>query len=318
LPLLPFSKKKTKKTSLPKPNLARMIRDPRLFRRRLWIGCALLVVASGIGVFIYTANRSAGEQELYRTAEAYWQQGKYSDAARYYERLISRYPKGALREKVLWDAAVTQYLYLRNIHRAIEIYGIILKESSNGELRIAARRNLSEIYLRDVGDLSLALEESKALCEEVRTPSDHQKAELELAEVYFKMNDFSKAMECYARVAASTEDMHLVAKANLRIGGIRQLGHDYQAAIPAYEAVLKGTKCAECLHQARMGLLDSYESLERFEDAIKVLKTLEGGEQVEAFKASEGRRIEEKRGVLRAESAVNWSNKRGQQAKQKN
>jgi hypothetical protein len=67
-----------------------------------------------------------------------------------------------------------------------------------------------------------------------------------------------------------------------------------------------------------MGLLDSYESLERFEEALKVLKTLEGGEQVEAFKASERRRIEEKRSVLRAESAVNWSNKRGQQAKQKN
>jgi tetratricopeptide (TPR) repeat protein len=295
-----------------------MIRDRRLYRRRFWIASGLLVVVLTIGGFVYALKLRAGEEELYQIADTYWQQGKYGDAARYYERLISRYPNGKLREKVLWDAAVTQYLYLRNIHRAIEIYRLILKESSTQELRLAARRNLGEIYMRDVGDLGQALEETKALCEEVRAPKDHQEADLTLAEVYFKRSEFPKALEVYRKVAAGTADLHLVAKANLRIGSIRQLEHDYRAAIPAYDAVLSGTKCMECLYQARMGLLDSYENLERFEDALKVLSTLEGGDQVEAFKASESRRIEEKRSVLRAESAVNWSEKRGQRQKPKN
>jgi tetratricopeptide (TPR) repeat protein len=245
-----------------------MIRDRRLYRRRFWIAGGLLVVMLTIGGFVYAMKLRAGEEELYQIADTYWQQGKYGDAARYYERLISRYPNGKLREKVLWDAAVTQYLYLRNIHRAIEIYRVILKESSNQELRLAARRNLGEIYMRDVGDLGQALEETKAFCEEVRTPKDHQEADLALAEVYFKRSEFPKALEAYQKVAAGTADLHLVAKAKLRIGSIRQLEHDYRAAIPAYDAVLAGTRCLECLYQARMGLLDSYENLEQFEDAL--------------------------------------------------
>jgi tetratricopeptide (TPR) repeat protein len=318
LPQLPFLKTTTtRKTNLPKPNLARMIRDQRMHRRRIWIAAGLVASVIAAVTVVYALRSSAGEAELYLAADTYWQQGKYSEAAGYYERLIARYPKGKLREKVLLDAAVTQYLYLRNIHRAIELYRIILQESGDKDLRATARRNLGDIYLRDVGDQGQALEEFKALCAEARTDKDRQEAELSLAEVYFKRNELPLALEQYQRVAEASADPHLAAKANLRIGSLHQLEHNFQAALPAYEAVLAGTPCPECRHQAQMGLLDSYENLERFEEATRVLDSMDGDSQLEAFKTSERRRIEEKKSVLRAESAVNWSDKRNQRPKPK-
>lgn len=318
MPQLPFLKKATtRKTNLPKPNLARMVRDPRLHRRRIWIAGGLAAGVIAAAAMAYVLRAGAGEEELYRAADAYWQQGKYSDAARCYERMIAQYPKGKLREKVLLDAAVTQYLYLRNIHRAVELYGIVLKESGNPNIRATARRNLGEIYLRDVGDHAMALEEFKALAEEARNDQERQEAGLLLAEVHFKRNELPKALAEYQRVTQASGDPHLAAKAHLRIGSLHQLEHNFQAALPAYQKVLAETPCPECRHQAQMGLLDSLENLERFEEAMTVLNSMEGDAQMEAFKVSERRRIEEKKSVLRAESAVNWIDKRNQRAKSK-
>lgn len=314
-PQLPSSKKR--KTTLPPPDLQVMLRDPRRRKRYLWAAGIVVLLAGMIAAVYYAVERRAREGELYRTADSYWQQGQYAEAARYYERLLSRYPRGKLRQRVLLEAANTYYYCLRNVHRAIELYRALLADSPGEKDRLSARRSLGEIYLREVGDLTQAIEEYKALREEERSDKERQETTFILAEIYFKRNDLSPALDEFRKAAESPGDPHLQDKANLKIGNICQLQRNQRAAVAPFEKVVDHTQCAECRHQAQIGLVDAYEAQERFDAAIRILNTMQGATELEFFKAREIKRIEEKRSVLHAESEVNWSDKRAQRPKAK-
>jgi outer membrane protein assembly factor BamD (BamD/ComL family) len=294
-----------------------MIGDPRRKRIYLWAaGILVMVLISGAGL-AYVVKRRAGEEGLYRTAEAYWEQGKYQDAAQYYERLLSLYPRGKFRAKVLLDAANTYYYYLRNAHRAIDLYRIAIADSPDAKTQLYARRCLGEIYLRDVGDLSQALEEYSNLRREEQADKERQEVSFTLGEIHFRRNELAQSLGEFRRVADDPSNAHLQDKANLSIGSIYQLQRKQSSAVIPFEKVLEHTQCAECRHQARLGLVDVYEAEEKFDAALRILSGIGGSAELDDFKKREIKRIEEKRSVLHVESAVNWSDKSAQRPKAK-
>lgn len=312
---LPFSKRK--RTTLPHLDVRRMTGDPQRKRRYLWGAGILVVVLISVWGVSYFVKRRAAEEALYRTAESYWQQGKYQDAAQYYERLLSKYPHGKFHATVLLDAANTYYYYLRNVQRAIDLYRAALTDSPDIKTRLYARRCLGEIYLRDIGDLSQAIEEYTSLRQEEQTSKERQEVGFTLGEIYFRRNELALSLEEFRRVAEDPSNPHLQDKANLSIGSIYQLQRKQSSAVTPFEKVLEHTQCAECRHQARLGLVDVYEAQEKFDAALRILGSIEGSADLDDFKKREIKRIEEKRSVLHVESAVNWKDKGAQRPKAK-
>jgi outer membrane protein assembly factor BamD (BamD/ComL family) len=254
-------------------------------------------------------ERRQGEAELYQRADASWQQKRYEEAMKYYERLLSRYPQGKMRERTLLEAANTSYYYLRNVHRSIELYQELLKTSSAAAAKRTARMSLAEIYIREVEDLGQALEMHKAMYSEAQNESERQETGFQLAEAHLKRNEIALALGVFERVAQGKADEHMQDKAFLRIGQIQQMQRNPQAASAAFEKVIQHTQCDECRFQAKIGLVDVLEGQEKFDAAIAVLASIQGTPEMESMKVKEIKRIAEKRSVLHTESALNWSPK---------
>jgi tetratricopeptide (TPR) repeat protein len=116
-----------------------------------------------------------------------------------------------------------------------------------------------------------------------------------LAEACFKTNDFQDALRRYNLVAADGQDRHLKDQSYIRIGSIFQLQGEHDKAIRAFANVLDETDCPHCRLQAQLGLIESYEHLDRLPEAIEIAEQISDAEYPTAMREELLGRLTEKR-----------------------
>lgn len=227
---------------------------------------------------------------LYWKAEQLWRSARYEEAAGLYEKIFTQDPNSEIADDAIYEAANVCYFNLHRMNRAVELYQKLLTTYTTSKHAQEARWRLSQIYEGELGDLRQALRLREGILK--TAPGDFSlpngeatrlEIMLKIADGYFKINEFDKALAYYREVADRYERNHPVDQANLKIGNIYQMHREYKASLDPLAKVVRNTSCPECKRMAQRGLIEAYENLEEFDKAIEVAKSISASADARAF-----------------------------------
>ena len=239
------------------------------FRRRAFQFC-LLTCAFCFLIFS-PACRPKGA--LLDQAQAAWDRTDFPAAAARYEDFLREEPHHEQAANAHFKVAHIYYLNLRQYDKATEHYIQLIEEFPKCPQLYEARQQLAECYAA-MDKRREAISEYENLLTAFPSTPDRRRIRLNIADLYYKQ-DLSQALVEYQKVVKDTPYDELSERAYLRIGGIRFLRDEFEAAIPAYQLVDQNTRDAAIRRQARYGLADCYERTFDFEAAVKVLEQTE-------------------------------------------
>jgi tetratricopeptide (TPR) repeat protein len=261
--------------------------------------CWLLLLALLVG------GCHSGARKLLDQAEANWRNGLYDEAIQANLSLYTQEQRGAYAPRAILNIGNIYYLNLRQLKQAIEYYEKLIQEFPEAPETLQARRQLAAIYANEIiMDLDQAIAQYSKLLE-VQTLPDRGEIQFQLADAYFKKEDYSRAERELRSLQESAGEGRLAALAELKIGNIYQVEKRFNDAIEPFRKVLS-SDCQECRRRAIINLAETYESLFDFDKAIETIGMLEKTKENEAFITGEIERLSKKRREINRGGTLNW------------
>jgi tetratricopeptide (TPR) repeat protein len=249
------------------------------------------------------AGCSSDTRQMLDQAEAHWREGKFEEAARLNQLLYERDAQGRHAPAALLNLGTIYYLNLRRLDKAIATFQRLVEEFPASPEAPKARVQLAEIYRSELGDLTQAIHEYEKILESPGV-DDREQIQFRMADAFFKLNDFDRALRELRRIEDSEVSGHLGDQVRLKIGSIYQIRKRYQDAVPVFDKVA-GSPCIECRRRAILNLSETYELLFDYDRAIATLQRLDRTPEETARVAREVSRLEDKRRRV-AGSPLGW------------
>ncbi|MBM3791904.1 MAG: tetratricopeptide repeat protein [Acidobacteria bacterium] len=249
----------------------------------LWLGCG------------------ASSRDLLREAEGAWRRGDYESALRLNNSLLVNDPGAKDAPQALLNIGNIYYRNLRRIGPAIETYTRLAEQHPGSAQEYQARMSLAEIYSNEVGDLTRAISEYDGILE---LPEVDNRTEIEFlrADAYFKKEDYARALRELQRIQESNPGGHLEDQVHLKIGNVYQIQKRYEEALAAFQKVSQ-SPCAVCRARAITNLMETYESLFDFDNAMAAIRKLDSSPENDLRIRQEVSRLEEKKRRLNSAGA---------------
>jgi len=241
----------------------------------------------------FTLACSSDSRRLFEAAQARWREGNYDDALRLNTLLYDRDSQARYAADALLNNGNIYYLNLRRLDKAIDAYQKLITDFPDSPQSYKAREQLAEVYRNEIGDLTAAIYEYEKLLEADRLDNRTQ-IQLRMADTYFKLNDFDRALRELRRIEEAGVTGHDLDQVRLKIGTIYQIHKRFETAVPAFEAVA-GSPCVECRRRALVNLAETYEALFDFDRAIATLRRLDRTPENEERITREVERLEARR-----------------------
>src|SRR5215813_2626222 len=236
--------------------IARIKNKPAILKLLL-TACLLTLTAFGI-----SCSRGA----LLDSAQTAWDRADYAAAADYYEQFLKENPQSDKAEFARLRAATICQRDLKQYDRAIQHYIHFIEEFPKSADLIQARSQLGYCYGL-TGKHREAIGEYEGIMPKIGEEKERRRLRLNIADMYFELNDRGQALAEYQKVVANAPYDDLAERAFLRIGGIRVLRDEYEDAIPAYETVATSAKDQIVRRSARYEMAGCYERTFQYEKA---------------------------------------------------
>jgi tetratricopeptide (TPR) repeat protein len=211
---------------------------------------------------------------LFTRAKDLWRAGNHEDAIHEFESIYRKYPKSSYARPALWEAATIYYFNLYDIGNALYSFEKLTGEEPGNEHRAEAHLKLAEIYELEMNEISKAIVHWNEVLKLEIAGDSRRQVHLKLADAFFKTNRVREALYHFALIIADGRDKHRVEQARIRVGSIFQIQKKYERSIFMFEKVLEGGSCPHCRLQAQLGLIESYEHLDRLPEAIEVAQSI--------------------------------------------
>jgi tetratricopeptide (TPR) repeat protein len=218
---------------------------------------------------VFSASCARGA--LLDNAQAAWDKSDYAAAADYYERFLKENPQSDQAEFARLRAATICQRDLKQYDRAIQHYIHFIEEFPKSPDLVQARTQLGYCYGL-TGKHREAISEYEGVMPKVGDEKERRRLRLNIADMYFELNDRGQALAEYQKVVANAPYDDLSERAYLRIGGIRVLRDEYEDAIPAYDTVANNTKDQMVRRTARLEMAGCYERTFQYDKAIQILE----------------------------------------------
>jgi tetratricopeptide (TPR) repeat protein len=229
----------------------------------------LLLTLAGAAPQFAAGCRRNTEHSLRAAAEA-WDGGDYELAAEEYEQYLKRDPAGEQSLEARFQLANIYYYNLHRHDQARAHYREFLEQGAEHAEAHAARERLAEV-LTELGRSYEAIAEYETL--NPGPVEERRRIRLRIAELYYDQKNYSQALTEYEKVIDSPVYDQLSEQAYLRVAAIHHLVRgQHQLALPAYEKLASQTADPEVRRRAIYGISDCYAGLDRFDEAISVLK----------------------------------------------
>jgi tetratricopeptide (TPR) repeat protein len=236
---------------------------------------------------------NSDQRQLLDQAEARWREGNYDDAIRLNKLLYERDRQGRYAVQSLLNLGDIYYLNKRDPGSAAEYYKKLLEEFPGRPEELTARKQLVRIYESEYSDLTQAIAQYDAMLA-VKNLEDRGKILYERANLYFKKQDYHRALRALRQLEDDGVRDHLSHLVYLKIGNIYQIQHKYAEAIP-YFVKVAAAACIDCRRQGILELESTYESLYEFNKAIETVKRLDPTEENKRIIDTEVHRLQDKR-----------------------
>lgn len=210
---------------------------------------------------------------LLTDAQAAWDREDWKTAVSRYEEFLQDSSPSTQVAEVHFKTANIYYLNLKEYDRAAEHYIRLIEDSPDFKDMELAYLRLAECHV-EVKKFREAISEYENLLKTFPDTPNRRKIRLEIANLYYEY-DKSQALVEYQKVVKDAPYDSLAEKAYLRLGGVRQLRNEFEAAIAPYQAVVDNTQDANVRRQTRDQLATCYENAGKYDEAIKILEQTE-------------------------------------------
>jgi tetratricopeptide (TPR) repeat protein len=260
-------------------------------------GCLLLITA-------FFLSCGSNVRQVMDQAEASWRKGRYPEAVRANEEVYRREPRGRYAARALLNIGNIQYLNQRQLKPAIGSFNKLVREFPDGAEAIEAHRQLAEIYANEIIDLDQAIAQYDELLK-LHDLEDRSNILFQRADLYFKKEDFDRALREFRALEDTRLDDHLADQISLKIGDIYQIQKKFDWAVEPFGKAIR-SKWPECRRRAILSLAETYENLFEFDKAIEMIGRLDRTQENESVIASETERLKKKQKEVNRGGGLNF------------
>lgn len=244
-------------------------------KRRLWLfaGLALLLLLT-IGGFWYHSNLQARLEKKFQQGLFLRQTGEYQAAASLFALLHEEHPDCVRASDALYQVAEIQDLYLGNYSDALLNYLLLERDYPDSEQIPGALKQVAVLYKYRLGDCDEAISAYQKVLDQESL--DHDQHQYEVADCYFRLNNFNQARIEFESLLKIEPESELVAEVQYRIAVTYALEGLLPEAAGAYRLVIERWAESPYALEARIGLAAVLEEQEELLEALKILEELVG------------------------------------------
>ena len=235
------------------------------------LGLPLLMLAFAVTI---TKRAERRPSLLFRKAQLLERSGSLQQAARAYNRLISQYPGTPAACRALWELASMEYSVIQDAEKAVGLFHNLVDSCRGEELVGHAMLMIADIYELDLRDLEQSNQIRREYLELVSDSERSHETLFKIGDVLFKQGKYVEAQAYFEHLLELEPEEEIATPANLRIGTILQIGQDYDRSIPYFYSVIERSRSPEFRLQARLGLIESYELLDKLSRSLEIAREI--------------------------------------------
>ncbi len=253
--------------------LRRRRKNSRFYR--LLVPATLLLLISLFGLLIWYV--SGFDQRLeadFHRAEELVAQGSYDQAVKLLGELHKDHDDHPLGREALYKVGEVRALYQQQYAEAILAFLAVEEQYPNSEEGRQAQRQVAEIYKQKLRDYPRAVAAYQRLLE--RSGGEADRIQYEIADGYFRMNEFKQALQEYETLRKTYPDSSLLAEVRYRMGITLSLEGKGGEAEAAFREVLQTWPQSPFALESRFSLATVLEERDELVAAMRVLEELKG------------------------------------------
>lgn len=250
------------------------LRNNSPFQRRVWqlsIGLVLLIALLGA---VYLINLDKVFAYRFERANRLLEQKRYQAAIEAFESLQTDHPRREGAARALFLAAETRQYYQQQGAEALLAYLLLARDYPDSPEALKAQLRAAEIYKSQLREFNQAL----ALLQKIAdaTPPNPDLVQYEIADTYFRLNNFEQARIEFESLASNYPQSPLLPEVHYRIGMMLVFDKNLPAAAKALEKVSQLWPGHRFAIEAQFHLAGVLEEQEYLQQALVILKQLQG------------------------------------------
>lgn len=200
-------------------------------------------------------------------------EGDYAGAEALFRRIYERHPRFPLASRALLQAGEVRELYLQRPEEALLAYLLVERDYPGSEAARRARRHSAGIYKR-LRDYERAIITWQKILDE--GPADADRLQYEVADAYFRLENFEQARIEFEALARSYPRSPLLPEVAYRIAVAWSLEGKSAEAEKAFREVTARWPGTPYGTEARFGLASVLEEREELHKSLEILEALRG------------------------------------------
>lgn len=213
----------------------------------------------------------------FEKAKEFDENGDFSRAVFYYERISDLYPDSKLAPESLMRAAKISRIYLGKIKSALRFLNGIVLNYPDSEYYLPAQKEIADIFMDDLKNYNRAISEYSKLIQ-MNPPKDMLiDSRLRIARCFEYSGNYEQALiELRGLLDAGTDlNSEIKEKVEYKINVLLYIKKDLNATIKRFEEFIKKYPDSELLPDAKFYLASAYADTGDFSRAIDLLNGIE-------------------------------------------
>jgi len=260
------------KKQLLKEERKRARKNSNKFRLRVISG--ILLIPLVFGLYVYRLHRDQTPQTLLRRAEKLVDKGAYRRAVSQLRSIYEHYPDTDKAPQALLLAGDILLLNLQKEQEALLSYLLVERDYPETPWGQAARQRGAEIYKYRLQDYGRALVAYQKILDS--KSSDSEKTQYEIADTYFRMNNFEQTRIEFESLLNDYPETKLFPEALYRIGSVFFLEGKHSDAMTVLQKLCHDYPDDAFALEGYFSLAQIHEERGELSKALQVLKGLQG------------------------------------------
>lgn len=238
----------------------------------------LALAAAVVVALVLAAGCDNSEQvnALSHKAKRLWEDGQYHDAARTFVSLTELYPDSAQVESSLYFAASLYHHFLEEDEQAARYYQRLLVRYPEGRYYYEALESLARLYASDETTRHRAVQLYEQLLRAERLQDRHHEFEFRIGQLNLRMGRLDQARLAFRNVIAEYPDSPHRARAAYLVGYSYYMQDRLPMALAVLRLTARDFPGTESARHATFFVADTLEEQGRFDEALKLFQSLRG------------------------------------------
>ena len=248
-------------------------RYPNRIRNR-WISAVVILTLVAGSFLFYIIKREEMLQGRFQTALSLMQEGRVESSAKIFEDIYQNRPDSKLAAKALYHRGELLNDNLGRYKEALVSYLQLLERYPDNEMALHSQKQVAEIYKYRLQDHSAAIVAYQDLLD--MGTSDRADNLYEIADSYFKLNNFEQARIEFEKFLEEHPDSNETAEVTYRIGVCLYIEGKLEDSEEVLHRVIETWPNDPFSIEARFTLGEVLEEQARLKESLRIFEELEG------------------------------------------